>query len=149
MGASGSSSSRAPFLSPQIAGGLTRSLNKKVPYTSRAKPRTCSHLNDSQPRPRETNQMKSVRQVSMVERDVAERVFVTERPKKLKPLVSHVCQPKTRLSEIVRKRQRKSPNRVFAQEWNGTYPMLIMINTELTAIARLWSIWFRPSRMSK
>jgi hypothetical protein len=44
-------------------------------------------LKVSQPRPRDTIQMKSVRHVSMVERDVAETVRVTERPKKLKPLV--------------------------------------------------------------
>jgi hypothetical protein len=63
-----------------------RSLNKKVPYTSAAKPATCSHLNVSQPRPSDTTQMNSVRQVSIVERDVADTVRVTERPKKLKPL---------------------------------------------------------------
>ena len=61
-------------------------MNRKVKYTSSAKPRTCSHLNVSQRRPRETIQMKSVRHVSMVERDVALTVRVTERPKKLKPL---------------------------------------------------------------
>lgn len=62
------------------------SLNKKVPYTSNAKPTTCSHLNDSQPRPSDTIQMNSVRQVSMVDREVAETVRVTDSPKKLKPL---------------------------------------------------------------
>jgi len=51
-----------------------------------AKPTICSALNDSQPRPRETIQMKSVLQVSMVDREVALTVRVTERPKKLKPL---------------------------------------------------------------
>jgi hypothetical protein len=43
-------------------------------------------LNVSQPRPSDTTQMNSVRQVSIVEREVAETVRVTERPKKLKPL---------------------------------------------------------------
>lgn len=70
-----------------------RSLNRKVPYTKKAKPKTCSHLKVSQPRPSETTQMKSVRHVSMVERDVAETVRVTDRPKKLKPL--------QRVSEVV------------------------------------------------
>jgi hypothetical protein len=69
-----------------LRGGLIKSLNRNVPYTSSAKPRTWSHLNVSHPRPSDTTQMKSVRQVSMVERDVAETVRVTERPKKLKPL---------------------------------------------------------------
>ena len=40
----------------------------------------------SQPRKREAIQMKSVRDVSIVDRDVALTVLVTERPKKLKPL---------------------------------------------------------------
>lgn len=62
------------------------SLNRKVPYTNNAKPTTCNHLKLSQPRPSETIQMKSVLHVSMVERDVAETVRVTERPKKLNPL---------------------------------------------------------------
>lgn len=67
-------------------GGFTTPLNRKVKYTSSAKPTTCSHLKVSQRRPSETIQMKSVRHVSMVERDVALTVRVTERPKKLKPL---------------------------------------------------------------
>jgi hypothetical protein len=62
------------------------SLNKKVPYTSRTKPSTWSHLKVSQPRPRETIQMKSVRQVSIVLRAVADKLRVTLSPKKLKPL---------------------------------------------------------------
>lgn len=62
------------------------SLNRKVPYTSSPKPTTWSHLNDSQPRPSETSQMNKVRQVSIVLREVADTVRVTERPKKLKPL---------------------------------------------------------------
>lgn len=64
------------------------SLNRPVAQTSSTKPRTCSHLNDSQPRPSETTQMKRVRQVSIVLREVAEIWRVTERPKKLKPLWS-------------------------------------------------------------
>lgn len=43
-------------------------------------------MNVSHRSPSETIQMKSVRHVSMVERDVALTVRVTERPKKLKPL---------------------------------------------------------------
>jgi hypothetical protein len=43
-------------------------------------------LKVSQPRKRDTIQIKRVRQVSIVEREVAETVRVTERPKKLKPL---------------------------------------------------------------
>jgi hypothetical protein len=65
---------------------MIKSLNKNVPYTSSANPATCNHLNDSQPRPSDTTQMNSVRQVSIVERDVADTVRVTESPKKLKPL---------------------------------------------------------------
>lgn len=85
MGSSGSKGSG--FLSMHaFSGGLIKSLNKNVPYTRNAKPSTWSHLNVSQPRPNEKIQMKSVRQVSMVERDVAETVRVTDRPKKLKPL---------------------------------------------------------------
>ena len=85
MGSSGSRGSG--FLSTQaFSGGLIRSLKRKVPYTKNAKPSTWSHLNVSQPRPSDTTQMKSVRHVSMVERDVAETVRVTDRPKKLKPL---------------------------------------------------------------
>lgn len=61
-------------------------LNKKVEYTNRANPAIWSHLNVSHPRPRETTQMKSVRQVSMVDREVALTVRVTDSPKKLKPL---------------------------------------------------------------
>lgn len=74
-------------LSHSTVGGLTISLNSAVPQTSSAKPSTCSHLNVSQPRPSETSQMKSVRHVSIVLRAVAEIWRVTERPKKLKPLV--------------------------------------------------------------
>ena len=74
------------LLSQATVGGLTISLNSAVPQTNSAKPTTCSHLNDSQPRPSETSQMKSVRQVSIVLRAVAEIWRVTERPKKLKPL---------------------------------------------------------------
>src|SRR5437764_14495010 len=89
MGSSGNSSSLccpSSRLGKQaLIGGLIRSLNIKVPYTSRAKPRTCSHLNVSQPSPSETIQMNSVRQVSMMDLEVAEMVRVTERPKKLKP----------------------------------------------------------------
>jgi len=73
-------------LSQATVGGLTISLNNAVPQTKSAKPTTCSHLNDSQPRPSETSQMKSVRQVSIVLRAVAEIWRVTDRPKKLKPL---------------------------------------------------------------
>lgn len=75
------------LLNHAIVGGLTISLNSIVAHTSRAKPATCSHLNVSQPRPSETSQMKSVRHVSIVLRAVAEIWRVTERPKKLKPLV--------------------------------------------------------------
>ena len=66
---------------------MTISLNSAVPQTKSAKPATCSHLKDSQPRPSETSQMKSVRQVSIVLRAVALIWRVTERPKKLKPLL--------------------------------------------------------------
>ena len=62
------------------------SLNSAVPQTSSAKPTTCSHLKVSQPKPRDTSQMKRVRHVSIVLRAVAEIWRVTERPKKLKPL---------------------------------------------------------------
>lgn len=62
-------------------------LNTNVAYTSMAKPTIWSHLNVSQPKPSETTQIKSVRQVSIVERAVALTLRVTERPKKLKPLL--------------------------------------------------------------
>lgn len=67
-------------------------LKTKVAYTRRPKPTICSHLKLSQPRPRDTIQMNRVRQVSMVEREVALTERVTDRPKKLKPLqgVSYV-----------------------------------------------------------
>lgn len=48
-------------------------------------------MNVSQPRPSETTQMKRVLQVSMVEREVALTVRVTERPKKLNPLFGPLC----------------------------------------------------------
>jgi hypothetical protein len=92
----GSSSNKLPLLplptflsfgKSALIGTRTRSLKRNVPYTSKANPTTCSHLKVSQPRPRETIQIKSVRQVSIVEREVALTVRVTERPKKLKPLL--------------------------------------------------------------
>lgn len=52
---------------------------------TKANPATCSHLKVSQPRPRDTIQMNRVRQVSMMDLEVAEILLVTERPKKLKP----------------------------------------------------------------
>src|SRR5436305_14844875 len=89
MGSSGNNSSlrsiSSRFGKQALIGGLTRSLNRKVPYTSSAKPRTCSHLKLSQPSPSETIQMNNVRQVSMIDLDVAEMARVTERPKKLNP----------------------------------------------------------------
>ena len=94
-------------------GGLTRPLKRNVPYTNSAKPSTCSHLNVSHPRNSDTIQMKSVRQVSMVDREVALTVRVTERPKKLKPL--RVLAP------------------AFETE-SCTYPMLIMMRMLDTAI---------------
>lgn len=42
----------------------------------------------SQPKPRETIQMNRVLQVSMVDREVALTLRVTDKPKKLKPLVA-------------------------------------------------------------
>ena len=53
-------------------------------------------MNDSQPRPRETSQIKRVREVSIVLRDVAETLRVTDRPKKLKPLVEVLVNGSTR-----------------------------------------------------
>lgn len=50
------------------------------------KPKTCSHLNVSQPRKSDAIQINSVRQVSIVDLDVALTVLVTDSPKKLKPL---------------------------------------------------------------
>ena len=74
------------FRRKAIVGGLTMSLKRPVPQTKSAKPTTCNHLNVSQPSPRLTIQMNSVRQVSIVLREVAEMDRVTLRPKKLKPL---------------------------------------------------------------
>lgn len=68
-----------------MSGGLTNSLNKNVPYTNSPNPTTWSHLKLSHPKPMETIQIKSVRQVSMIERAVALMLRVTEMPKKLKP----------------------------------------------------------------
>ena len=62
-------------------------LKRNVPYTSSTKPRTCNHLKVSHPRNRDTIQINRVRQVSIVDLEVALTVLVTERPKKLKPLV--------------------------------------------------------------
>ena len=75
-------------------------------------------MNVSQPNPNDTIQMNRVRQVSIVERDVADTVRVTERPKKLKPLF-----------ELA----------VYNCEVNAdsTYPILIMMRTLLTAILGL------------
>ena len=81
-----SATPRFRCLSHATVGGLITSLNNPVPYTNKAKPRTCSHLNVSQPSPSETSQMKRVRQVSIVLRAVAEMLRVTDKPKKLKPL---------------------------------------------------------------
>ena len=67
--------------------GGTRSLNKKVPYTKSPNPTTCNHLKLSQPRPRLMIQTKSVRHVSIILRDVADKDLVTLRPKKLNPLM--------------------------------------------------------------
>ena len=83
---SNTQSSASSRLTQAFIGGLTISLNKNVPYTNKAKPATCNHLKLSQPKPRLTIQMKSVRHVSIVLRLVAETERVTERPKKLKPL---------------------------------------------------------------
>ena len=74
------------FRKKEIVGGLTISLKRAVPQTNSTKPTTCSHLKVSQPSPRLTIQMKRVRQVSIVLREVAEMTRVTLRPKKLKPL---------------------------------------------------------------
>lgn len=49
-------------------------------------PNTCSHLNVSHPRNSDAIQMNSVRQVSIVDLDVALTDLVTDSPKKLKPL---------------------------------------------------------------
>lgn len=92
------------------------SLKIAVPYTSRTKPTICNHLKVSQPRPRETSQMKSVRHVSMVDRAVADIDRVTLRPKKLNPLaeVSIYC--------------------VRRESWSA-YPIDIMIKSEVIPIA--------------
>jgi len=57
----------------------------KVPYTNNAKPTTCNHLKLSHPNPSETIQINKVLHVSMIEREVADMLRVTLRPKKLKP----------------------------------------------------------------
>jgi hypothetical protein len=85
-GCSGNRSSTVSLSTHAFSGGFTISLKTKVPYTNMTKPTTCSHLNVSQPRPRDTIQMKRVRHVSIVERAVAETDRVTESPKKLNPL---------------------------------------------------------------
>jgi hypothetical protein len=56
-------------------------LKTNVEYTNKPNPTICSHLNVSHPNPRDTTQINSVRQVSMVERDVALTLLVTESPK--------------------------------------------------------------------
>ena len=56
-------------------------LNKKVEYTSIAKPMIWRNLKVSQPSPSETIQMNRVRHVSIVEREVALTLRVTDRPK--------------------------------------------------------------------
>jgi hypothetical protein len=86
IGSSGRSSSTSSLTTQLARGGRTRPLKRKVPYTSNPKPTTCNHLNVSHPRPNDTIHMKSVRQVSIVDREVALTVRVTDKPKKLKPL---------------------------------------------------------------
>ena len=86
MGSSGSNSSTSPSTRKLSSGGCTIPLKTKVEYTSRAKPTIWRNLNDSQPRPSDTIHMNNVRQVSIVDRDVALTLRVTDRPKKLKPL---------------------------------------------------------------
>src|SRR5947209_7394217 len=89
MGSSGNSSSLCSISSrlgkQALIGGLTRSLNMKVPYTSSANPTTCNHLKLSQPRPSDTIQINNVRHVSMIDLEVAEMLRVTDSPKKLNP----------------------------------------------------------------
>ncbi|KAG5460813.1 MAG: hypothetical protein BJ554DRAFT_7096 [Olpidium bornovanus] len=65
---------------------LTRSRNNLLhpPYMRTAKPRTCIHRKDSQPRDMEITQMMMVRQVSRVLRAVALTERVTLRPNQLK-----------------------------------------------------------------
>lgn len=86
IGSSGRSSSVSPSTRKNSRGGWTMPLNKNVEYTNSANPTICSHLNDSHLRPRDTTQIKSVLQVSMVDREVALTMRVTDNPKKLKPL---------------------------------------------------------------
>jgi hypothetical protein len=85
IGSSGNNSSTSRSMQ-RSNGGLTSPLKRKVPYTNRANPRTCSHLKLSQPKKRDTIQMKRVLQVSIVDRAVALTFLVTESPKKLNPL---------------------------------------------------------------
>lgn len=76
------------------------------------KPTIWRDLNVSQPRPKDTIQIKRVRQVSIVERDVALTLRVTERPKKLNPL----AEVESSVGDV-------DSYYSYAQ----TYPMLIMI----------------------
>lgn len=100
-----------------------------------ANPTTWSHLNDSQPRPNETSQMKRVRQVSIVLREGAETVLVTLRPKKLKPLE--------------RKTGQSTGDIPGAAKGGSAYPMLIMIKILDLATDGTVNILWRPSAASK
>ena len=79
--------------------------------------------------------MKSVRQVSIVLRAVAEIWRVTERPKKLKPL---------REKKLV-----KCDNEIMLVKKRWTYPIDTMISRDVTAMVRLVNTWWKPSRASK
>lgn len=76
------------------------------------------------------SQMKSVRQVSMVLRAVADICLVTDKPKKLKLL--YLCQCMS-----------------FCALGFDTHPMLNMMNSELMAILLLPNISEKLSRASK
>jgi hypothetical protein len=90
MGSSGSNSSLTSSVllgKHAFNGGLIISLKRKVPYTSNANPNSCKGMNFSHPSPRLTTHMNNVRQVSIVEREVALTDLVTDMPKKLKALL--------------------------------------------------------------
>ncbi len=78
--------------------------------------------------------MNSVRHVSMVDRDVALTVRVTDRPKKLKPLRRLSVTSGLLLAEQAKAR---------------AYPMLIMMRMLETSILGSAVICLQPSTMSK
>lgn len=91
--------------------------------------------------------MKRVRQVSIVLREVADTVRVTERPKKLKPL--EIAVSKYLDLKDVNGAELEGSRRYRDGKKRWTYPMLIMIRILEIATARFVLTSCHPSFISK